>query len=1241
MSKPTQVAGPESNRHGEILLALKNGFGRLFGIDPAEFETDTHFLEMGADSLLLLRASQAIQSEFGVKVPFRMMFDEVSTIHDMALYLDQRVSIDLQLHTAVSPSDLGLSNLGGQTADLEPNVAVEQPDLAASEPEPHGLSHQLISAHPAVPAAGDIHERLNGQEIGPVPHTALERIFSQQLQVMAYQLDLLNGKTQVLERPITQPEASGGLHRSAAQAEKAAIHVQPGVSCVAQTSSKTFDVQPGRFVPYQTSAIGSRSNEPFSPVQKEHLADLIERVTARTFQSKQVAGQYRSVLADNRATAGFNVYWKEMQYPLIADRASGSRLWDIDGNEYVDLTMGFGALLFGHSPSFVMEALHEQIGRGFQLGAESRMSGKVAQLICELTGAERVTFCNSGTEAVMAALRLARTVTGRTKIALFEGCYHGTFDGVMVARDWSAEGSMRAVPAAPGIPQRMIDDIILLKIGDPESLERLRAHAHELAAVLIEPMPSRFPDMKPEAFLRELRQVTTEGGIALIFDEVVTGFRFHPAGAQALFGVKADLLTYGKAIGAGLPVAVVAGKSEYLDAIDGGMWNYGDRSYPRAETTFFAGTFFKQPLVMAPVWAVLNHIKDSGPALQQRLGERTSRLVQRLNDQFNEKQVPIQVASFGSLFRFLYTPALKHMELFFYHLLEKGVYICETRSCFLSTAHSDEDMDLVVRAVRDSIAQMQAGGFLPTALSGKPAKDPPNSSARAETSGLSAAGPKPIISCEPSIPPEGSDFRADSVRRLPITDAQRGLWVVAQFGDEGSRAYNETLSIRLTGHLDPKALTESIQEVVNRHDALRMTFSPDGESVLIAQSMTIALPVIDLTAGHNGDIEDTLTKSVSLESNRVFDIVRGPLLRGKVVKLGEDHHVLVLVIHHLITDGVSNTILLNEIKDYYAAQCQGTALALPPAAQFSEYILRQMAQREGPEMQEAEAYWKERFSGSIPTLALPVDRPRPSVQTYAGSRERLSIDGSLYNALRTWSARTGVTPLMFLLAGFYALLYRITSQSDIVVGILSAGQLEMEDPNLVGFCVNVLPLRLQISDERSFKEFLIEIKTAVLDAQSHQIYPFRKLLKELNLAREPSAPPLVAVVFNIDHQDSDLQFFDLEASYIEPPSVSARFDLHWNLIEIGSDLVLDCVYNRDVFEPDTIRGWLQDYQILLQSAVAHPENSLNALTSLLAQPDRAQLVKDEKLKIARAAKFDKMKKSVAAGSTETSKETQS
>ncbi|MGG1672353.1 aminotransferase class III-fold pyridoxal phosphate-dependent enzyme, partial [Paenibacillus sp. NRS-1783] len=192
--------------------------------------------------------------------------------------------------------------------------------------------------------------------------------------------------------------------------------------------------------------------------QEQHLQELIERYTARTRSTKQYTQQYRSVYANNRNVAGFRPVLKEMVYQIVSQRADGSKIWDLDGNEYVDLTMGFGVNLFGHNPAFIREKMEEELKNGMCVGPMSNMAGQVAEKICKMTGVERIALYNSGTEAVMVALRLARAATGRAKVVLFAGSYHGTFDGVL-ALGSAGDNKEHSTPLAPGILQHMVDDI--------------------------------------------------------------------------------------------------------------------------------------------------------------------------------------------------------------------------------------------------------------------------------------------------------------------------------------------------------------------------------------------------------------------------------------------------------------------------------------------------------------------------------------------------------------------------------------------------------------------------------------------------------------------------------------------------------------------------------------------------------------------------------------------------------------
>jgi len=635
-------------------------------------------------------------------------------------------------------------------------VAVVQPEVQEPVAQPVVQAVEL----PAVPQPN-----ITGGS------STLEQILAQQLQIMQQQLEVMRarqarGSTPAAPVTTTQPAA------------------------VAPTKTEE---QP--FVPFRQ--ISKPATSTLTEQQQRHLDALIERVSRKTQKSKQLTQEYRPYFADSREVAGFRTLWKEILYLIIVDQALGSKIWDVDGNEYLDITMGFGSLLFGHSPDFVTDALQKQVAQGMQLGPQSHLAGQVAKLVCELTGNERATFCNSGTEAVMTALRLARTVSGRTKIAMFTGSYHGTFDGVLARAERGADGKLRAVPLAPGIPPSMIQDVMILAYGAPESLEEIRQHASELGAVLVEPLQSRRPDNRPSEFLQELRRITEQADIPLIFDEVVSGFRLYPGGAQQLFNIKADIATYGKAAGAGMPIGIIAGKAKYMDPIDGGMWQYGDASYPRAETTLFVGTFFKHPMVMAAAWAALNHIKNSGPQLQEGLNQKAQYLADTLNRYFEQEHVPIRITNCGSLFRFANTNEVKYMDLFFYHLLEKGIYVWEGRNCFISTAHTDEDIEFLISKVKETVIEMRAGGFLGEA------------SVNARGNG------------HKSIATQAVPEAATGPRRVPLTEGQKQLWTLAQIDPDAARAYNESLALHIRGALNVSAISRAHSPSIARRSPAR------------------------------------------------------------------------------------------------------------------------------------------------------------------------------------------------------------------------------------------------------------------------------------------------------------------------------------------------------------------------------------------------------------------------------------
>ena len=454
-----------------------------------------------------------------------------------------------------------------------------------------------------------------------------------------------------------------------------------------------------------------RSNE-MTETQRENFKSLSDRYNARFSKSKKFAQDNRKQLADPRVVSGFRNVIKEVIYPIVVERSEGPYLWDIDGGKLIDVTCGFGSNFFGNSAPFIKEAIARQLETGYEIGPQHPLVSEASRLFCQITGNERVAFCNTGSEAVLGAMRLARTVTAKEKVVIFENDYHGIHDDVVVTRNSNGY----AAPAAAGIPDAAANNMIVLDYGSDASLDYIRDHADEIAAVLVEPVQSRNPDLQPKAFLEKARNLCSEQQIALIFDEVITGFRIHPRGAQGYYGIDADICTYGKVVGGGLPIGVISGKARFMDALDGGQWQFGDDSTPEVGVTYFAGTFVRHPLALAAAVAVLQRLIDN-PNIQTELNQRADRMVSDINQYAQLVGAPVRIEHCGSMCKIKIPQDIAFEELIYIILREKGIHVWDARPMFITTAHTDEDISAIVKAFKEAMDEMITMEFFPVTKS--------------------------------------------------------------------------------------------------------------------------------------------------------------------------------------------------------------------------------------------------------------------------------------------------------------------------------------------------------------------------------------------------------------------------------------------------------------------------------------------------------------------------------------------
>jgi glutamate-1-semialdehyde 2,1-aminomutase len=454
---------------------------------------------------------------------------------------------------------------------------------------------------------------------------------------------------------------------------------------------------------------------------KERVAGLLnayrDEIRAKSPKSLAIWHKNRSVMP---AGVG-SVFRLSDPFPMVVKRAKGARIWDADDNEYLDYMLGFSVLILGNAPDEVEEAIRDALPRGTHYGQCHEHEYAFAKLFCDMVpGVEKVTFCNSGTEATMYALRLARATTGRPLIAKFEGGYHGTHDLLAVSLGrprpgpdlWGPADDPTAVPESPGLAEGAWRDTIVLPFNHPAAFDKIRRHADRLAGVIIEPVQGAggtIPASKE--FLAELREVTREIGAFLIYDEVITGFRLAPGGAQEFYGIIPDVSTYGKVAGGGLPLGAVGGTAEAMRLMEYDV---------EPGSILMAGTFNGNPLVTAAGTAVLRRLSRE-PHLYVRLNAMGDRFRVEINRFAQENDYPATAVGVGSMFWMHATrgpvnsvrdarqghPAASVGLRLLYR--KNGLHI-PPHHAFMCTEHSDEDITQLIEIHKAAMAELRAQG---------------------------------------------------------------------------------------------------------------------------------------------------------------------------------------------------------------------------------------------------------------------------------------------------------------------------------------------------------------------------------------------------------------------------------------------------------------------------------------------------------------------------------------------------
>ncbi len=436
-----------------------------------------------------------------------------------------------------------------------------------------------------------------------------------------------------------------------------------------------------------------------------------------------------------------------------------------------------------------------------------------------------------------------------------------------------------------------------------------------------------------------------------------------------------------------------------------------------------------------------------------------------------------------------------------------------------------------------------------------------------------------------------------------LSFAQERLWFLDQLNPD-SAVYNVPLAVRLSGPIDPNVLKRSVNEIARRHDTLRTTFvTVDGQPVpIVSPKLNVELSTIDLAFRPEHEREARAHALLSEEAARPFDLTKGPLIRTTLLRLDQQDHLFMVVMHHIVSDGWSLGLFFQElsaIHDAFARSQQSPLTELP--IQYADYAAWQREWLKGDLLQKQLSYWKEKLAGELPVLDLPTDRPRPAVQTFRGAREWLVFSEDLTSSITALGRREGVTLFITLLAAFKVLLCRYTGQEDVIVGSPIANRPRTETESIIGFFLNNLALRSDLSGNPSFREVLARVRKTALEAYANQDVPFEKLIEALKPERSLSHTPIFQVYFNLFNFADEIKLpgSDKTVSFVDAWAQSdedlSKFDLTLYAGQQGQELKLALVYNTGLFDADSIRRMLAQFGALLAGVVADPEKPISDL----------------------------------------------
>ena len=1074
-----------------LIHDIRNILAEISGIEPEEISEESDFFDLGMDSLFLTQIAQELANKYSVKISFRDLAEKQANLRLLADFIAKNGTIALK-----SPP----------------------------ETEPLTSKNEEVSAASKAP----------WHQTGKLD---LSKLIQSQLELMNKQLALLSGSDQQKDRGGPDGFIPKNKEDQSGKVEKEDL-AQPPLGATGK------DIKPFGAI----AKICRKKEAGLTPAQKDFLHSFQKEYNQKTSLSKKHTSQFRSSHADPRVVSGFKPELKELIYPIVTKKAKKSQLWDLDGNAYVDISCGFGSNFFGHGHPKILEAITSQLERGMEIGPQTPLAGQLSEKICQLTGMERVAFCNTGSEAVLGAIRIARTQTARSEVVIFQDSYHGINDEALVRP--GRKGA--TLTAAPGILKENVQHVVVLPYSE-ECLFYLEESGHKIAAVLVEPIQSRNPENRPAALLRKIKELSLKTGFYLIFDEIITGFRLGPKGARGYYGVEADIVTYGKVIGGGASLGVIAGRDGSIDPLDGGLWQYGDDSSPTVGVTYFAGTFVRHPLSMAAANAACDILLEGASSLAQTAGQLARAYCEAMNDAFSLLEVDFRYEWISSCMKLKFEGSFAFSELLAAMLRYRGIFMMDGFPQFISIAHTKEDLKKVYSAYISSILELKSAGFLPS----KPSHHV-------------------LLDLKENFELE---------KACLANDSQREIWLACQISDDANRAYNESISLFFDGDVNLDSLVSAINELVCREQALRSFFSLDGKKQMIRR------PWVRICLEKE---EVSLKELLEEEQNHVFNLHAARLIRFRLVK-DEGKWVLCCTAHHIICDGYSFGLLIKELAslyNYYKGE-SAYPMPMPLKSHIEEYARVTKSWQQEPFWQETEDFWLKKLADKDYSCDFAIDKERRPVRELSSRCFKYHLSSAINQDIIAYAKQQKTSAFVVRLSLFGTFLASLKGK-EVILGVPIAGQTLKGFERLMNNCVRLLPMTCDYEDNRSFEEQLSSHKKAFLDLMEHNCVNYMDLVRLLKVKRDPKRPPLISIMFNEDQGFDGFKnsFHNLNLRVESNPRLYENFDLFINVSPSPHGLLMECQYNISLYSKARIEEIFRKFEAFAAMALENPKTPL-------------------------------------------------